>query len=319
MRYTLPRELGVIIALSLILLGVSFWQHDFLTQANLHLLMRQWAQPALVASGMTLVITTGGIDLSVGSVLGLSAMMMGVVSLHTNGNIPLSCLAALATGLACGLVNGLLIGYGKLPPILVTLASFAAARAGATLLYHGSSISSLPGALNDTVERVLVAGFPMLFWVGLLALIIASILLRHTTFGRSILAIGGSRVTSSLSGVSISFVETLVYTLSGLCAGGAAIINVALKATATPDAGQYLELRVITAVVLGGTAISGGKATLFGTGLGVLTMLILLSGARLAGQEDRTAWFLVGIALLIAVEAQRALQKRENVDVAPAQ
>jgi ribose/xylose/arabinose/galactoside ABC-type transport system permease subunit len=224
-----------------------------------------------------------------------------------------ACIGAVAVGALCGLGNGLLIARAKLPPIIVTLATFAAARAAASLVNNGGSISDLPLSLNDTFDRTNIAGLPLLFWIGLLALVLGGILLRRTTFGRELLALGGNRTAARLAGMPTVRTETLVYVLSGALAGFAAVLNTAYKATATPDAGQYLELTAITAVVLGGTVVAGGQATMVGTGLGVVTIGALISGVRLSGQEDQVAWFLVGAALLLAVEVQKWRTRRINV------
>lgn len=300
-----PAEIGVAFVLLVVLIFFAWRSPAFRSVENLRLLAKQSAQLAVVAAGMTLVIATGGIDISVGSLVGLCCMTLGWLVATAHWNLWAACAGAVVAGGLCGLFNGLLIARAKLPPIIVTLATFAAARAAASLFNNGGSISDLPASLNETFDRTNIVGLPLLFWVGLAALIVAGLLLRRTTFGRGLLALGGNRVASGLSGLPVARTEMLVYTLSGLCAGVAAVLNTAYKSTATPDAGQYLELTAITAVVLGGTAITGGQATLTGTGLGVLTIGALISGVRLSGQEDQVAWFLVGAALLLAVEVQK--------------
>ncbi len=301
----LPVEFGVGIVLLLTVLFFVWQRPEFHTADNIRLLMKQSAELAVIATGMTLVIATGGIDVSVGSVVGLSGMVLALVATRTNGNLPLACLAALATGAACGLLNGLLIARAKLPPIIVTLATFAAARAGVQLFNNGGGISGLPPALSDLFDRTNIIGLPVLFWIGLLTLVSGWLILRRTKFGRELLALGGNRTASRLAGVRTERVEIMAYVLCGLLAGLAAIIVTARAASAEPNAGLYFELLAITAVVLGGTTITGGQATLVGTGLGVLTINVLVSGGRLYGQEDQVARFLVGIALLLAVEVQR--------------
>lgn len=290
-----------------LVLGYFAWRlPDFRSAANLRLLSKQAAQLALIGTGMTLVIATGGIDISVGSLVALCSMALGKLAVDAGWNVWLACLAAIVLGAACGLFNGLLIARGKLPPIIVTLATLAAARAGASLFNGGHSISDLPPILNDTIDRTNILGLPLLFWLGLASLCIGGLTLHRTRFGRQILAFGGNREAARLSGNPTMRIETLVYVLSGALAGLAAVINTALNSTATPEAGQYLELNAITAVVLGGTIITGGKATLLGTGLGVLTIVALTSGVRLMGKEDRLAWLLVGVALILAVEVQKS-------------
>ena len=305
-RRVLPVEFGVGIVLLATLLFFASQRPEFHTADNIRLVMKQSAELAVIATGMTLVIATGGIDVSVGSVVGLSGMMLAFVATRTHGNLLLACLAALGTGAACGLFNGLLIARAKLPPIIVTLATFAAARAAVQLFNNGGGISDLPPALQDLFDRTNILNLPVLFWIGLLTLVAGWLILRRTKFGRELLALGGNRTASRLAGVPTERVEIMAYVLCGLLAGLAAIIVTARAAAAEPNAGLYFELLAITAVVLGGTTITGGKATLLGTGLGVLTINVLVSGGRLYGQEDQVARFLVGAALLLAVEVQRA-------------
>jgi ribose/xylose/arabinose/galactoside ABC-type transport system permease subunit len=305
-RRTLPAEFGVSIVLLATILFFAWQRPDFHSTENIRLLMKQSSELAVIATGMTLVIATGGIDVSVGSVVGLSGMMLALVATRTHGNLLLACLAALGTGAACGLLNGLLIARGKLPPIIVTLATFAAARAAVQLFNNGGGISDLPPALSDIFDRTNIVGLPVLFWIGLLTLVCGWLILRKMKFGRELLALGGNRSATRLAGVRTERVEMMAYILCGLLAGLAAIIVTARAASAEPNAGLYFELLAITAVVLGGTTITGGKATLLGTGLGVLTINVLVSGGRLYGQEDQVARFLVGAALLLAVEVQRA-------------
>jgi ribose/xylose/arabinose/galactoside ABC-type transport system permease subunit len=254
---------------------------------------------------MTLVIATGGIDISVGSVLALCSMTLGWLCVTIGWNVWFACIAAVTLGGFIGLVNGVMITRGKLPSIVVTLATMAAARAGASFFNGGQSISGLPDRLNQTFDLTNVAGLPILLWIGVASLFAGAVILRRTVFGRSVLALGGNREAARLSGNRVLRTETAVYIISGALAGAAAVINTAHNATATPDAGLFLELTAITAVVLGGTVITGGKATMIGTALGVLTITALTSGVRLSGQEDRLAWFLVGAALLLAVEVQK--------------
>ena len=316
MRYArkLPAETGVAFVLACVLFYFSVRLPTFRSVENLDLLARQSTQLTLVAVAMTLVIATGGIDISVGSVVGLCAMTLGWLLVRTHGNLLLSVAGALLMGAVSGLINGLFIACAKLPPILVTLAMFAAARAGAALFNDGGSISDLPRSLNDVVDNTRIVGMSLLLWISLVALAGGALLLRRTTFGRELLALGGNRTTARLSGMPTVRTETLVYTLSGTMAGLVGVINTAVKATSTPDAGQYLELTAIAAVVLGGTAITGGQATILGTALGALTIGALISGIRLSGQEDRLAWFLVGVALLLAVEVQRARSRTHTLD-----
>lgn len=312
----IPMETGAFVVLLCLFVFFSIKSPDFRSVDNLRLLSKQAAALILLSTGMTLVIATGGIDISVGSVLALCTMVLGSTAERMttlsglSGNptlaLWLACLIAVGTGALCGLVNGLLIARVKLPPIIVTLAMFAAARAATLLFNNGNSIfvnSFL--SLNETIDLTNLLGLPLLFWVGLLSLAIGAVILKFTSFGRALLALGGNRTAARLSGMRTARTETWVYVLCGALAGLAGVLNTGLNATAASDSGRYLELQAITAVILGGTVITGGKATMVGTGLGVLTIGVLMSGVRLLYHQDEPGWFLVGIALLLAVEVQK--------------
>lgn len=301
----LPAEAGVAFVLVCILLFFSLKSPTFHSLENLRLLAKQSTQLALVATGMTLVIATGGIDISVGSLVALCSMTLGWCCVRAGLSVGVACIAAVLMGAACGLVNGLLIARVKLPPIIVTLAMLAAAQAGAKLFNGGNSLSPIPLSLNTLFDRTQIVGLPLLFCISVLALVTGHFVLKTTTFGRQLLALGGNRITARLAGMPTERTETLVYMISGGLAGLAAVVNTALKATATPGSGKYLELYAITAVVLGGTVIAGGQATMAGTALGVVTIGALISGVRSLNFEDQVAWFLVGAALLLAVEVQK--------------
>ncbi len=300
-----PAEVGAGVVLALVFLFFAVQRPEFRSVGNLRLLLKQASELAVVSTGMTLVIATGGIDISVGSVLALCSMVLASLCVKAHWPVGLACVAAIVAGAACGLFNGLLIARAKLPPIIVTLATWAMARAAVTLFNNAGSISGLPPILHDTIDQTNIAGLPLLFWAGVLTLVGGGVLLRRTCFGRQLLAIGGNRLAAELSGTRVARVETLVYVLSGALAGAASILTTARASAAEPNAGLFLELIAITSVALGGTAISGGQATILGTGLGVLTINVLVSGGRLYGQEDQVARFLVGVALLVAVEVQR--------------
>ena len=304
-KFWMPPEAGVIIVLLVAVTYFSLKLPDFRSEPNLRLLVKQAAELAIVSAGMTLVIATGGIDISVGSVMAFSAMVLGWLALDRHLPLPIAALGAIFLGSLCGLVNGTLISRAKLPPIIVTLAMFAAASAAASMFNNGRSISGFPSGFNELIDGTNILHLPVLFWIAVVTLSGGVILLRFTAFGRELLALGGNRTAAHLSGMPTARTETLVYVLSGTLAGLAAVVNVAKESTATQGTGQFMELTSITAVVLGGTVITGGKATVAGTALGVLTIGVIESGVRLFGQEDQLAWLLVGCALLLAVEAQK--------------
>ncbi len=304
-RLKLPPEAGVALVLAIALVYFSVRFPDFRSEANARLLVKQAAELAIVSTGMTVVIATGGIDISVGSVMAFCAMTLGWLSVGLHVPLPIACLGSIVLGTLCGAVNGILISWARLPPIIVTLATYAAAAAAASSFNNGHSISGFPAAFNEAIDGTNLVRLPVLFWIAVVVLACGVVVLKTTAFGRELLALGGNRTAARLSGMPTVRTETLAYVISGGLAGLAAVVNVARQATATQGTGQFMELTSITAVVLGGTVIAGGQATILGTALGVLTIGAIQSGVRLSGQEDQLAWFLVGGALLLAVEAQK--------------
>jgi len=303
-QVTLPVETGV----AIVLLALSLWLArafpDFRTGANAAVILTSVAEIGIVAAGMTLVIATGGIDISVGSIVGLSGVVLGQLTVERHWGVGPAILMTMAAGAACGLVNGLLIARFKLPPIIATLATFSAARAGAYVLSKGNSLSGLPESITNIGYNNWF-GVPIPAWIALAALVATGILLKKTTFGRSVLALGGNREAARLSGLSTMRTEALVYVLIGLLAGLAAVVVTARGATAVPDAGKLFELRAITAVVVGGTPVIGGRATLFGTALGVLTIGVVQNGVVSYGKDAMWEMLVMAIVLLASVEVDR--------------
>lgn len=303
-RYALPVETGVAVVLLLLTLWLARAFPDFRTGANASVILTSVAEIGIVAAGMTLVIATGGIDISVGSMVGLCGVLLGQLTVEKHWSIGPAILVSLSAGAGCGLVNGLLIARFKLPPIIATLAMFSAARAAAYVLSNGNSISGLPEAITNIGYNSYL-GVPIPAWVAFGALLATGILLTKTAFGRSVLALGGNREAARLSGLATRRTETLVYMLSGLLAGLAAVIVTARGATAVPDAGKLFELRAITAVVVGGTPVIGGRATILGTALGVLTIGVVQNGVVSYGKDAMWEMLVMAVVLLASVEVDR--------------
>lgn len=300
----LPGETGVaaVVLLSYLWLALSF--PTFREGPGLAVLLKNVAEIGILAAGMTLVIATGGIDVSVGSVAGLCAIVFGRLLVDAGWNLQSAMVGCLLTGLLCGTVTGTLIARFHLPPIVSSLAMFAAARAGAYVLSGGDSISGLPQELISFGYGS-VLGIPYPVWPAIGAFVACGIQLRRTVFGRELLAIGGNREAAFLSGRPVWKIELAAYGINGFLAALAAIIIVARGATAIPDAGRFSELTAITAVVMGGTPVSGGKATMTGTALGVLAIGVITNGVRAYGKGDIWVLLVLGLALLASVELDR--------------
>ena len=277
-------------------------------------LSRQVWEIAWISIPMTCIVLTGGIDLSVGSIMGLSATSFGLTFQKTQ-NLTLACLASLFTGLFCGAVNGLFIARWKLHPLIVTLATFATFRGIAEGVSQGRSFSGFP----DTFfwfGRGNIAGIPPA-GLGYIILTGISLLVLHRFYvGKNLYAMGLNRVASGFSGVPVRMTEFFLYMGSGLVSGAATIIYISRFNTAKADAGMGIELDVITAVVVGGTSIFGGRGTLIGTVLGV--MLIhetkMLVGRHWQVEELKTilvGFMLIGTVLCHRFFALRPVRSRQ--------
>lgn len=326
-RFALPAETSVALLLIVAVLWLSWHFPDFRAGANGAVILSRIAEIGIVAAGMTLVIATGGIDISVGSIVGLCGVVLGVLTVSGVPRIPFipgtptqpwslwpAIAATLAAGALCGLVNGQLIARFKLPPIIATLAMFSAARAGAYVLSNSESISGLPEALTNfgygSWPTLRLPGgdtlsIPLSTWVVLGVLVLSGVLLKKKTFGRYLLALGGNREATFLSGIAIRRTEVMVYVLSGLFAALQAVVVTARQATSVPDAGKYFELGAITAVVLGGTSVMGGQATVTGTALGVLTIAVVQNGVQQYKYDAMMAMLVTALVLLASVEVDR--------------
>lgn len=303
------QKLGPFIALLVIAVGLSIVSHNFLTVDNLLNVMRQASINALIAFGMTLVILLGGIDLSAGSVLALSSVI--IASLLTSG-MPagLATLAALAAGGLMGLVNGLVISKGKVAPFIATLGSMTVLRGLALVLSNGSPLSSF----NSDFFSLLGGGYiarlvPIPVVLMLVMFAIFWVLLRKTVFGRHIYATGGNAESAKLSGVKVDRIQLYVYTISGVMAALAGVVLTSRLNSAQPTAGTGYELDAIAAVVLGGTSLTGGRGWIFGTLVGALLIGVLNNGLNLLDVSSFYQQVIKGGVILLAVLIDRGNKK----------
>src|SRR5919202_4894773 len=302
------RQLGTLSGL--LGLGAVLWAltPHFLTVSNLLNVAEQAAIIAIVAVGMTFVIITGGIDLSVGSVLAFAGVVMGSV-LHADVPLPLALATALGAGLFCGLLNGLLITVGRLPPFIATLGMMSVARGTALMFTEGRPISGFTENFRwfATGEVVRVPA-PVLIMIAVYA--VAHFVLRRTKLGRYTYAIGGNEEAALLSGVNVRLYKTLVYGLAGLLSGLAAILLTARLNSAQPIAGMMYELDAIAATVIGGTSLLGGEGTVLGTLNGALIMEVLRNGLNLLGVSSFIQQVVIGSVIIVAVLIDMWLKRR---------
>jgi len=288
---------ALLIAALIVLAGQSehFWTADNLLNQG-----RLMAEVGLIALPMTFVIVTGGIDLSVGSIFGLSAILLGVFWQNLGMPLPVAMLGAVIVGAVAGLGNGFIITRFKVPPLIATLATLALYRGLAEGISQARSVRGYPDWFLGLGTNDLL-GVPNQLWLMILCFVIAAFILGMTTFGRTTYAIGSNEVAARFSGLRVDRAKLLIYGASGLIAGLAAVIFVSRVSTTRSDMGTGLELDVITAVVLGGTSIFGGRGTIIGTGLGLILMQALKNGLALSGVKGDGTIVVIGAVLIAAI------------------
>lgn len=306
----LVQKYGMFFILLLVAAIFTILTPNFLTTSNLINILRQVSVIGIVAAGQTLVIITAGIDLSVGSIVGLAGAVSAGVTLST-GSATLGIASGLLTGTVFGLANGFLISRLKLTPFIVTLASMTV-LSGLTLIYTGGN----PILVTNPVYKFIGQGYigPIPFPVIMLLLVytVLYFVLKRTVHGQYIYSIGGNEKASLLSGIRVNVHKSIVYGTSGLLAGLAAIILSARLSSATPVAGTGYELDAIAAVILGGTSLFGGKGSVVGTLIGVLLLGILTSGMNLINVSPFYQNVAKGLIVLLAVLIDRIINKEKQ-------
>jgi simple sugar transport system permease protein len=272
----------------------------FLTAPNLLNIIRQSAPLLIVAAAMTFVITTGGIDLSVGSVLALTATL-SAAALQAGIPWPLAIILMLALGGVVGLIQGYFIAYEKIPAFIVTLAGLSVIRGFALLITGGYSIPIEPTSPFVTIGRAWVLGIPAPALIAIVVLLAAYLVFNETHFGRYVTGVGANAEATRRAGVNTRKVILWVYILSGTAAAAAGIILSARLGSGSSNAGQGFELDVIAAVVLGGTSLFGGRGSLIGTILGALTVAVLANGLILSHLSPFFTPIVTGFIILIAI------------------
>lgn len=299
-------ELTTVMALIILMAVITIINSNFLTANNLLNLLLQVTSNALIAFGMTFVILTGGIDLSVGSILALSSALTAGL-LGSGMPVTLAILISLILGCILGMMNGLLISYGKLAPFIVTLATMTIFR-GATLVYtNGNPITK---GLSDTflfqfLGQGYIVGIPFPVIIMFIVFIVLYVLLHKTAFGKSVYAIGGNEKAAYISGVKLNKVKIIIYSISGIMASISGLIITSRLSSAQPTAGASYEMDAIAAVVLGGTSLSGGKGRILGTLIGALIIGVLNNGLNIIGVSAFWQQVVKGVVILIAVLIDR--------------
>ncbi|MEU0787817.1 ABC transporter permease [Streptomyces sp. NPDC006173] len=295
--------LGVLAAL--IAIGGVTRPDEFLDTRNLQLVLTQASVIGVVTVGMTFVITSGGIDLSVGAIVALSSVWATTVATQEYGFAGILFTAVLV-GLGCGLVNGLLVAYGRMVPFIATLAMLASARGLALQITDGrTQIVSVDGVLGLGERDAYVLGIPPLVLVFAVVTVIGWLILNRTTFGRRTVAVGGNAEAARLAGIDVRRQRLYLYLLSGLCCGIAAFLLIILSGSGQNTNGNLYELDAIAAAIIGGTLLSGGRGTITGSVLGVLIFTTITNIFALNNLQSDVQQIAKGAIIVAAVLVQR--------------
>lgn len=292
------RRVGVFAALILLIIVASMLSDRFLSVPNLLNILRQVAIVGILAIGMTFVILTKGIDLSVGSLLGLSVVLYA--GLLENYSMAVAIPLGLGAATLAGLVNGIGVAWARIPPFIMTLGMLSFAR-GLAFIYTGGTPIPILNENFYSLGNGYIAGIPIPSIILLAVLAVSAIVLSLTAFGRSVYGIGSNEEAARLSGVPVNLYKIIVYAISGLVSGLAGLVYASQLSIGTPIAGQGYELDAIAAVVVGGTSLFGGKGTVAGTFIGTLIIGVLANILNLTGVDPYVQQLFKGALIVIAV------------------
>lgn len=292
-----------LIGLLILCIVISIITPRFLSYGNIKNVLTQVSVNAVIAIGMSFVILTGGIDLSVGSILAVSAAAAASI-MKSTGNVYLAIFVALAIGCVIGLINGVLVSKGKIQAFIVTLATMTIFR-GITYVYtNGTPISGL-GQNFSGIGNKMILGLPIPVVIMVIVFGIAFYILSQTRYGRYLYALGGNEDSARLSGINTDKIKTLVYVICGATAALSGIIVTSRIGSASPNAGVGFELDAIAAVVVGGTSLSGGEGSVVGTIIGALIIGVLSNGLNLVNVSPFYQAIVKGLVILLAVMIKR--------------
>lgn len=297
---------AVLVPLTVAVVVFSLANSAFLNWANLALILNTLAFVGIVAVGQTLLIGSGEFDLSVGAVAALSAYVAAMLVVRSGVPLPLGLLAGVAIGAAFGVFNGLVTTRLGVPSFIVTIGTLYIARGITDTLAHGVSVYPLPEALTD-FAAIRVADVSVVVFILLALVLAAELTLRRTIFGRRLLATGGNADAARVIGVSTDRVKVQAFVLVGVLAAVAGLLQIASLGTGDPGVGNSWELTAIAAVVIGGTSLFGGQATVVGTLVGVLTLQVIANGIVSLGLETNWQTFAIGalMVVLVAIDVLR--------------
>lgn len=303
--------LGILIALIVLCVVLSLASKSFLTAANLLNVSQQISTNFLISIGMTFIILIGGIDLSVGSIVALSGLLMGLMMKSWNIPVLLSVILGLLFASAIGMVTGFLITGFDLPPFIATLGMMSIARGAAYSITGGQPIYTFPESFLAITGRY--GGVPIFtLLIMVVTFGVAAYVLKYTRYGRYVYAIGGNRNCAKLSGINVKKMECITYIISGFCCGIAAIVLTARLDSAVPTNADGAEMDAIAAVVIGGTSMTGGEGSLVGTVIGVLIIGVIANGMNLLNISQGSQRMVKGAIIVLAVVIDVIRRKRSE-------
>lgn len=305
------KEIGIFLILIVLSILIEIANPIFLTYNNIMDVFRNTSFTLIMAIGMTFVLIAKGLDLSVGSNFALSGLVAALIMFENEPMIPVAIIAGLACGALIGAVNATCVVFLKIPAMIATLGTMYMARGLVLVITKGSPVYPLPKVFSG-FGKGSVAGVPYVVIIVLILALIAHFILKCTTYGRKVYAIGGNPETAKFAGINVTRTTFSVYVICGFCAALSGILTAARMGSGQPSVGDGMEMTVITAVIIGGTSLNGGAGTILGTVLGALLMNVLSSGMNLVGVSAYWQKFVTGLIIVAAVafdQYQRSKRK----------
>jgi len=306
-KFTSNRQFGIFLVLVIMMVFLTIASDKFFTADNLLSVLNQASMKGVLAIGMTFVIIMGGIDLSVGSILSLSAMFTAdILVKYGLEALPLAIIAAVITGIVCGLVNGFLIAQFNLAPFLVTMATMNIYR-GIDYVYSGAiSIRGLP---SEWIEFWSTSVIPVAVVIFAIVVVVSYIIVKYTKYGRYVYAVGGNEEATKLSGVSTKGVKITTYMLMGIMCAIGGLIYVGRMSSAEATAGTGYEMDAIAAAAIGGASLAGGRGSMVGTVLGSIILALLMNGLTLLNVQAFYQIIMTGAVIIIAILIDKLTNK----------
>lgn len=303
------------VTLIILFVGLAIASPFFLTQTNLSSVIRQTAVINIMALGMTLIIVSGGIDLSVGAILAMAGLL-GTMAMEKGYPILLGVAVGILTGMFWGFVNGMLTTRLRINPFIVTLGTLGIIRGLTLIISNGLPVHQIPAAFSFLGEGN-VLGVPFVLWILLVCAVIVHVILENTRLGRYAFSIGSNPDAAWYAGIPVPFHTTAVYAIGGMLTGLAGMVEASRLMTGQPTAGQGYELQAIAAVVIGGGSLRGGEGSVVGTLVGAFIMGLLANGSDLLGISPYLQQAIIGAVIILAVSVDE-LRKRRPPQLAKA-